>query len=43
MNQQKLLAVISKRAEETLAAAYRDIELVNLTKQSINSYLISAY
>lgn len=43
MNQQKLLAVISKRAEETLAAAYRDIELVNLTKQSINSSISLAH
>lgn len=43
MNQQKLLAVISKRAEETLAAAYRDIELVNLTRQSINSSISLAH
>ncbi|MFY0450772.1 hypothetical protein ACOMFI_01595 [Enterobacter cloacae complex sp. YD70/O97D2] len=43
INQQKLLAVISKRAEETLAAAYRDIELVNLTKQSINSSISLAH
>lgn len=37
INSQKLLAAISKQAEEKLAEAYREIELVNITRSSIEN------
>lgn len=37
LNSQKLLAAISKQAEEKLAEAYREIELVNITRSSIEN------
>ena len=39
---QKLLADISKRAEEKLAEAYREIELVNITRSSVENAIALA-
>ncbi|EAR3877696.1 hypothetical protein LJ673_004172 [Salmonella enterica subsp. enterica serovar Johannesburg] len=39
---QKLLADISKRAEEKLAEAYREIELVNITRSSVENAIVLA-
>lgn len=43
INNQKLLAVITKSAQEKLADAYKEVELVKLTRQAINNSISLAH